>query len=356
MSDPTPEPNLRRHRSPGAFIATQMSRLNEALGVSSGAMAAANLPAVDRGRQNRARTRSLSGLGRRRARNRSAPQAPGKPQFRSRQGTPRPPGPRSPRPGAGSCRTGAERGVGGYPPRSGRVSRRVSFATALSGERAEPEAPQPVGKLRAAPPARSIDVSRLVPYHAALIGVTPRALPHVILLMCSFARGRYTGAAPKNASGWRRLDGGARGSWLAGLGSRGRPVGPGAGFGAVAGLNGAPMMGRSVRCARPSSAPVHTTRSLGSSPSAQNSIEVFADRARNLGAFDPFRREMHLGLGAAIENLVLAARAHGVMADVEPTKGRLAISPPDTPARRRRGVLQTHAGDATRSSPPSRTP
>ena len=76
-----------------------------------------------------------------------------------------------------------------------------------------------------------------------------------------------------------------------------------------------------------------------------NSIEVFADRARNLGAFDPFRREMHLGLGAAIENLVLAARAHGVMADVEPTKGRLALSPPDTPVSAARVVLQTRAGE-----------
>ena len=36
-------------------------------------------------------------------------------------------------------------------------------------------------------------------------------------------------------------------------------------------------------------------------------IIVSADRARNLGSFDPFRREMHLGVGAAIENLVLAA-------------------------------------------------
>src|ERR1700719_806406 len=40
-------------------------------------------------------------------------------------------------------------------------------------------------------------------------------------------------------------------------------------------------------------------------------IDVFADRRRNLGTFDPFRREMHLGIGAAIENLTLAARAQG---------------------------------------------
>jgi nitroreductase len=63
-----------------------------------------------------------------------------------------------------------------------------------------------------------------------------------------------------------------------------------------------------------------------------NAIALFADRARNLGAFDPFRREMHLGLGAAVENLVLAARAFGFAANVTPTAGTLALSPDDTPA------------------------
>ena len=63
-----------------------------------------------------------------------------------------------------------------------------------------------------------------------------------------------------------------------------------------------------------------------------NAITLFADRARNLGAFDPFRREMHLGLGAAVENLVLAARAFGFAANVTPTAGTLSLSPDDTPA------------------------
>lgn len=62
-----------------------------------------------------------------------------------------------------------------------------------------------------------------------------------------------------------------------------------------------------------------------------NAITLFADRARNLGAFDPFRREMHLGLGAAVENLVLAARAFGFAANVTPTAGTLSLSPDDTP-------------------------
>ncbi len=69
-------------------------------------------------------------------------------------------------------------------------------------------------------------------------------------------------------------------------------------------------------------------------------IEVFADRSRNLGSFDPFRREMHLGLGAAIENLALAARAHGLAAAVEPTEGALTLSPDDAPFRAARVILR----------------
>ena len=60
-------------------------------------------------------------------------------------------------------------------------------------------------------------------------------------------------------------------------------------------------------------------------------ITVFADRSRHLGSFDPFRREMHLGLGAAVENLVLAARSLGWVADVVPAHGKLGVSPDDTP-------------------------
>ena len=64
-----------------------------------------------------------------------------------------------------------------------------------------------------------------------------------------------------------------------------------------------------------------------------NAIQVFADRARNLGTFDPFRREMHLGIGAAIENLALAAFVSGWTAKVTPVEGKLALSPPETPLR-----------------------
>jgi hypothetical protein len=40
-------------------------------------------------------------------------------------------------------------------------------------------------------------------------------------------------------------------------------------------------------------------------------IELFADVRRNLGAFDPYLREMHIGLGCALENMTRAAGAYG---------------------------------------------
>ena len=40
-------------------------------------------------------------------------------------------------------------------------------------------------------------------------------------------------------------------------------------------------------------------------------IEIYADTKRNLGAFDPYLREMHFSLGCALENLSLTAEANG---------------------------------------------
>jgi hypothetical protein len=40
-------------------------------------------------------------------------------------------------------------------------------------------------------------------------------------------------------------------------------------------------------------------------------IELYADTARHLGSFDPYLREMHIGLGCALENMLLAAVAIG---------------------------------------------
>jgi len=50
----------------------------------------------------------------------------------------------------------------------------------------------------------------------------------------------------------------------------------------------------------------------------RNQIDVYADPARNTGAIDPFKREMYVGLGAALENLVLAAQASGFAPSVTP--------------------------------------
>jgi hypothetical protein len=49
----------------------------------------------------------------------------------------------------------------------------------------------------------------------------------------------------------------------------------------------------------------------------QHAIELYADFERNLGAMDTLRRELHIGLGCALENLVIAARARGRACDVE---------------------------------------
>lgn len=53
------------------------------------------------------------------------------------------------------------------------------------------------------------------------------------------------------------------------------------------------------------------------------SIDVHADRRRQTGALDALGRELHLGLGCALENLVLAARARGL----EPTVTLLPSGP-----------------------------
>ena len=49
---------------------------------------------------------------------------------------------------------------------------------------------------------------------------------------------------------------------------------------------------------------------------ADNAIDVFADTGRNIGAIDPFLREMTMGIGCALENLLIAAASEGYAADV----------------------------------------
>jgi len=45
-------------------------------------------------------------------------------------------------------------------------------------------------------------------------------------------------------------------------------------------------------------------------------IDLFADRSRGIGAIDPFRREMYVSMGCAIENCVIAGRADGISSQV----------------------------------------
>ncbi|MCE9649575.1 MAG: hypothetical protein K8R18_08135 [Parvibaculum sp.] len=61
-------------------------------------------------------------------------------------------------------------------------------------------------------------------------------------------------------------------------------------------------------------------------------IELYADTSRNLGAFDPYLREMHIGLGCAVETMVHAAGPNGYRVAVEaPTGNLLTLTDRKTP-------------------------
>jgi hypothetical protein len=47
-----------------------------------------------------------------------------------------------------------------------------------------------------------------------------------------------------------------------------------------------------------------------------STIDLFAVSERQIGVIDPFRREMYIGLGCAVENMRLAAAAEGFKADI----------------------------------------
>jgi len=55
-----------------------------------------------------------------------------------------------------------------------------------------------------------------------------------------------------------------------------------------------------------------------------SSIELYADNPRNTGKFDPYLRELRIGLGCALENLMLAASANGYKAALTLLPGKLA--------------------------------
>lgn len=52
-------------------------------------------------------------------------------------------------------------------------------------------------------------------------------------------------------------------------------------------------------------------------------IELHAELTRHLGSFDPYLREMHLGLGCVLENMMLAAHAAGYEPTLELVGGEL---------------------------------
>ncbi len=81
-----------------------------------------------------------------------------------------------------------------------------------------------------------------------------------------------------------------------------------------------------------------------------NAIEIFADLTRNLGAMDAYLREMHLSLGGAIENMVLAAGPNGYAAELEVKPGSLAAP---TEPRTRVHVATVRLTERGRAAPDS---
>ncbi len=56
-------------------------------------------------------------------------------------------------------------------------------------------------------------------------------------------------------------------------------------------------------------------------------IELYAATTRNLGSFDPYLREMHIGLGCAVENMLLAAKPNGYSVELTLPAGNLTMLP-----------------------------
>ncbi len=61
-----------------------------------------------------------------------------------------------------------------------------------------------------------------------------------------------------------------------------------------------------------------------------SSIELYIDMNRNVGALDPYLREEHIGIGCALENLMLAAAANGYQATATLVSGKLDPIPAET--------------------------
>src|ERR1700733_461287 len=66
---------------------------------------------------------------------------------------------------------------------------------------------------------------------------------------------------------------------------------------------------------------------------APSAIELHIDTGRNVGALDPFLREEHIGMGCALENLLLAAPANGYAATATLQPGKLGPIPSELKPR-----------------------
>jgi nitroreductase len=64
-----------------------------------------------------------------------------------------------------------------------------------------------------------------------------------------------------------------------------------------------------------------------------SSITLHIDTQRNVGALDPYLREEHIGIGCALENLILAASANGYATRVTLQSGKLEPIPADPKPR-----------------------
>jgi nitroreductase len=65
-----------------------------------------------------------------------------------------------------------------------------------------------------------------------------------------------------------------------------------------------------------------------------NQIEVFADTSRNTGGLDPFLRELHIGMGCALENMDIASHTAGYAADITLADGAITSHDETSPRHR----------------------
>lgn len=60
---------------------------------------------------------------------------------------------------------------------------------------------------------------------------------------------------------------------------------------------------------------------------SDSSIDVYVDSERNLGVFDPYRREQYISIGCALENLAVAALPNGFQVNTFVQSGSLTAQP-----------------------------